>query len=180
MPGIRLAALAAAVVALAGCTPAPQQNRAEVKDKLYAVTPATIKVKSGMLSGEMIDMKITERVEEGSGRIDMPARLSAKLGLKNVSPDQTLRLLGGNVVYIDMQGKPIALENNRSEPSLKLSAYGSQERLDPGQETSQSVEAEFPADALQGKRLKEIRVDLQYIPSAYRQESLRFGVAVGE
>jgi hypothetical protein len=180
MPGIRLAALAAAVVALAGCTPAPQQNRAEVKDKLYAVTPATIKVKSGMLSGEMIDMKITERVEEGSGRIDTPARLTAKLVLKNVSPDQTLRLLGGNVVYIDTQGKPIALEKNRTEPSLKLSAYGSQERLDPGQETSQSVEAEFPADGLKGKRLKEIRVDLQYIPSAYRQESLRFGVAVGE
>src|SRR5204863_8137299 len=104
----------------------------------------------------------------------------AKLVLKNVSPDQTLRLLAGNVIYIDMQGKAIPMENNRGEPSLKLSAYGSQERLDPGQETTQSVEAEFPVDGLKGKRLKEIRVDLQYIPSTYRRESLRFGVAVGQ
>ena len=179
MTVLKLAALAAAIAAVGGCTPAPQANRAEVKDKLYVVTPATLKVKAGLLTGEMTDMKITERVEEGSGRIDMPARLTAKLVLKNVSPDQTLRLLAGNVIYIDMQGKAIPMENNRGEPTLKLSSYG-QERLDPGQETTQSVEAEFPVDGLKGKRLKEIRVDLQYIPSAYRQESLRFGVAVGE
>jgi len=177
---IKRAALAAAIGAVIGCTPPPQSNHAaEVKDKLYAVTPATLKVRSGMLSGELTDMKIIERVEEGSGRIDTPARLTARLLLKNVSTDQTLRLLAGSVVYLDAQGKPIAFEKDRSEPSLKLATYG-QERLDPGQETSQAVEAEFPADGLKGKRLKEIRVDLQYIPSAYRQESLRFGVAVGE
>ena len=155
--------------------------RAEVKDKLYAVTPDAMKVKAGILTGEMTAMKIVERVEDGSGRIESPARLTGKLVLTNVSPDQTVRLLGGNVVYIDMQGKPIPLENNRTEPTLKLSSsYGNQERLDPGQEVSQSVEAEFPVDGLKGKRLKEIRVDLQYIPSTYRRESLRFGVAVGQ
>ena len=144
---------------------------------LAAVTPATLEVRSGMLSGELTEMKINERVEEGSGRIDTPARLTAKLVLKNVSTEQTLRLLAGSVVYLDAQGKPIAFEKDRSEPSLRLATYG-QERLDPVQETSQAVEAE--SDGLKGKRLKEIRVDLQYIPSAYRQESLRFGVAVGE
>jgi hypothetical protein len=66
-----------------------------------------------------------------------------------------------------MRGKPIPLEDKRTEPTLKVSnSYGSQERLDPGQDASQSVEAEFPVDALKAKHLKEIRPELLYIPSA--------------
>ena len=179
MTVLKLAALAAAIAAVGGCTPAPQANRAEVKDKLYVVTPATLKVKAGLLTGEMTDMKITERVEEGSGRIDMPARLTAKLVLKNVSPDQTLRLLAGNVIYIDMQGKAIPMENNRGEPTLKLSSYG-QERLDPGQETTESLDVEFPAAALQAKTLGQIRLELAYVPSPYREETLNFAVTISE
>lgn len=173
---------AAAAAALVGCTPPPAATKAaEVKDSLYTVTPASMTVKAGLLTGEMTDMKITERVEEGTGRVDAPPRLTGKLVLKNVSNDQTLRLLAANMVYVGMDGKPIPLEENRTAPSLKVSSsYGTQERLDPGQETTQNVEVEFPAEALKAKRLKEIRVDLQYIPSPYRQESLRFGVAVGE
>ena len=105
-------------------------------------------------------MKVTERVEEGSGRVTAPAKLTGKLSLKNSSSDQTMRLVGGKILYIDMQGKPIKLEDNRTEPTLRLSSsYGNQERLDPGQEVSQSVEAEFPVDGLKGKRLKEIRLE---------------------
>jgi len=40
------------------------------------------------------------------------------------------------------------------------------------------VEAEFPVAALKMKRLKEIRLELQYIPSAYRQETMNFGVSI--
>ena len=57
-------------------------------------------------------------------------------------------------------------------------SYGSQERLDPGQDASQTVEAEFPVEALKAKRLKEIRLELLYIPSAYKQETMNFGVSV--
>jgi hypothetical protein len=90
-----------------------------------------------------------------------------------------VRLIGGRLLYIDTQGKPIALEDKRAEPTLKVSSsYGSQERLDPGQDASQPVEAEFPAEALKGKRLKEIRLELSYIPSAYRQETMSFGVSI--
>lgn len=128
----------------------------------------------------MTDIAVIERVEDGSGRIDTPARLTGKLVLTNVSSDQSVRLLGGKLLYIDSQGKPIPLEENRSEPSLKTSsAYGTQDRLDPGQESTQSVEAEFPADALQAKRLKEIRLEVLYIPSAYKQQTMNFGVSVG-
>jgi hypothetical protein len=37
---------------------------AVVEDKAYVVTPAAIKVKAGIVTGEVTDMKVTERVEQ--------------------------------------------------------------------------------------------------------------------
>src|SRR3982751_267153 len=175
--------LAAALAVLAlftiGCTPPAGPARPAVNDKVYAVTPGAITVKAGVLTGALTEMKIVERVEEGSGRVDQPARLLGKLVVTNVSKHQSLRLLGAKLLYIDMQGKPIPLEDKRTEPTLKVaSGYGHQDRLDPGQDTSQPVEAEFPVEALKAKRLKEIRLELQYIPSFYRHETMNFGVSV--
>ena len=178
---IRSSLAAAALAALAcACTPPAPQNGPAVNDKTYAVTPAALTVKSGVLSGALTEMKVVERVEDGSGRIDQPAKFTGKLVLTNVSKDQTLRLVGGKLVYIDSAGKPIALEDKRSEPVLKVSSSYGQERLDPGQESSQAVEAEFPVEALAAKRLKEIRLELLYIPSPYRQETMNFGVSIGD
>lgn len=176
----RSIAAAAVAASIAACTPPPATQVAPVNDKVYAVTPAEVSVKGPVISGVLSEMKVVERVEDGSGRIEQPARLTGKLVLTNVSRDQTVRLLGGKLVYIDMQGRPIALEDKRTEPTLKISSsYGSQERLDPGQDASQPVEADFPAEALKAKRLKEIRLELAYIPSAYRQETMSFAVSVG-
>jgi hypothetical protein len=177
---IRSAAALAALAALAAaCTPPPAQKGAAVSDKVYVVTPNALTAKGGLLNGQLTEMRVVERVEDGSGRIDQPARLSGKLVLTNVSKDQTLRLLGGKLLYIDLQGKPIPLEDKRTEPTLKVSnSYGSPERLDPGQDANQTVEAEFPVEALKAKRLKEIRLELLYIPSAYKQETMNFGVSI--
>jgi hypothetical protein len=174
-------AVSAAVAAMMfGCSPQPTSAVAVVKDKIYSVTPDAMKVKSGIVTGELTEMKVTERIEEGSGRIASPAKLSGKLVLKNVSADQTLRLLAGKIVYIDIQDKPIVLEDNRTAPMLKVaSSYGSQERLDPGQDTTQSVDADFPVEALKAKRLKQIRLELSYIPSSFREETMNFGVSIG-
>ena len=174
-------AIASAVFAAVtvGCTPPQAAKSAAINDKVYAVTPADLTVKGSVLSGALTEMKVVERIEDGSGRIDQPARLTGKLVLTNVSKDQSVRLVGGKLLYIDAQGKPIPLEDKRTEPTLKASPqYGGQERLDPGQDATQQVEAEFPVAALQMKHLKEIRLELLYIPSAYRQETMNFGVSI--
>ena len=156
-------AVSAAVAAMMfGCSPQPSATVAVVKDKIYSVTPDAMKVRSGIVTGELTEMKVTEGIEEGSGRVASPAKLSGKL------------------LYIDMQGKPIKLEENRTEPMLRIaSSYGSQERLDPGQDSTQSLDADFPAAALGAKKLKEIRLELSYIPSSFREEALNFNVSIG-
>ena len=182
---IRKQAGLAAALALAamtvGCSPQPTAIAAVIAEKIYTVTPDSVQVKAGIVTGEVTEMKVIERVDEGSGRIETPAKLSGKLVLKNVSADQTVRLIGGKISYIDAQGQPIALEDHRTEPTVKIgSSYGSTERLDPGQNATQVLDAEFPVAALKANKLKEIRLALTYVPSPYREETLNFTVSIGE
>jgi hypothetical protein len=132
----------------------------------------------GIVTGEVTAMKVTERVEQGSGRVVSPAKLTANLYLKNSSADQTVRLVEGKIQYIDVAGQPIKLEDMRTEPTIKFASYGS-ERLDPGQEASQPLDVDFPAEALKAKKLKEIRLELAYIPSPYHQETVKLSVTIG-
>jgi len=79
-----------------------------------------------------------------------------------------------------VQGKPIKLEENRAEPTLRMSqSYGSADRLDPGQDATHSIDAEFPAEALADKKLKEVRLELTYIPAPFKAETMSFPVSVG-
>jgi uncharacterized membrane protein YeaQ/YmgE (transglycosylase-associated protein family) len=174
------AALVAAVAWMTlGPTPQPAAKAAAVEDKTYTVTPAAMKVKAGIVTGEVTEMKVTERVEQGSGRVVSAAKLTAKVVLKNSSANETVRLVTGTIKYIDVQGQPIKLEETRTEPVVKFATYGS-ERLDPGQEATQSLDVDFPAEALKAKKLKEIRLELAYIPSPYREETVHFIVSIGE
>jgi hypothetical protein len=170
---------AAAAAVVVGCGPQQAQApRATISDKVYTVSPDAMTVKAGIVSGEVSGMRVVERVEEGSGRVDVPARLSAKLVLKNVSRDQSVRIVGGKISFFDPQGKRIVLEDNRGEAALKLTSYGS-DRLDPGQDASHSLEVEFPVEALKAKRLRNIEIGLVYVPSPYKEEALSFPVSIG-
>src|SRR2546421_7720739 len=156
--------LGAAVVAVVawmtlGPVPQPAATAAVIEERTYPVTPASVKVQAGIVTGEVIEMKVAERVEKGSDRIVTPAKLTATLRLKNTSANQTVRLIEGKLRYIDAQGQPIKLEDARTEPTLKFATYSSSERLDPGQEAIQSLDVDFPAEALKAKRLKEIRLE---------------------
>jgi len=169
---------AAAAAGILGCSQGPSGTAAVIENKTYTVTPAEVKVKAGIVTGNITEMKVTERVEKGSGRVVSPAKLTGRLVLKNTSADQAVRLVGGKIQYIDVQGQPIKLEEGRTEPTLRFATYGN-ERLDPGKEDTQSLDVEFPAGALTAKKLKEIRLELTYIPSPYKEETVNFSVSIG-
>jgi uncharacterized membrane protein YeaQ/YmgE (transglycosylase-associated protein family) len=157
----------------------PAAVAAAIEERTYAVTPASVKVNAGIVTGEVTEMKVAERVEKGSDRIVTAAKLTGMLKLKNTSANQTVRLLEGKLIYIDVQGQPIILEGARAEPTIKFATYGNSERLDPGQDVIQSLDVEFPAAALKPKSLKEIRLEFAYIPSLYRAETVNFAVSIG-
>ena len=100
-----------------------------IEDKVYPVTPPSMTVKTGMITGEVIELKVTERVEKGSERVVSPARLTGKLRLENTSANRTVRLVEGKLLFIDAQGQRIKLDAARTDPIVKFSTYGN-ERLD--------------------------------------------------
>ncbi len=155
----------------------PAAIAAPIEDKSYAVTPATVRVTAGIVTGEVVDMKVTERIEKGSDRVVALAKLTGILRLKNTSPDQTVRLISGKLLYVDAKGQPIKVEDMRTEPTVRFSSTN--DRLDPGQETTESMDVDFPAAALQPAHLKEIRLELAFIPSPFREVTVRFPVSIG-
>jgi hypothetical protein len=169
---------AAAAAGVLGCSREPSGTGVVIEDKSYTVTPASVTVKAGIITGEVIELKVTERVEKGTDHVVSPAKLTGTLRLKNTSTNQTVRLVEGKLLYIDAQGQPMKLEAARTEPIVKFATYGT-ERLDPGQETTQTLDAEFPVEALKAKKLKEIRLELAYIPSPFREETVNFTVSIG-
>lgn len=173
------AALVAAMLWMnLGPSQQPVATAAVIEDKSYTVTPASLSVKAGIVTGEVANMKVTERIEKGSDRVVSQAKLTGILRLKNTSANQTVRLVVGKLRYIDAQGQPIKLEDTRTEPTVKF-ASSSNDRLDPGQETTESMDVDFPAEALKAARLKEIRLELAYITSPYREETVHFPVSIG-
>ena len=90
---------------------------------------------------------------------------------------QTVRLVAGKIRYIDTQGQAIKLEDTRTEPALKLARYAS-EWLDPGKEHTEPLDVDFPAAALKAKTLREIRLELAYIPSPYKEETINLPVSI--
>jgi hypothetical protein len=148
-----------------GCGQKPVVPQAVIDDKVYSVTPDKVKVTAGIVNGEVSELKVMERVEQGSGRVDAAAKLSGKLKLTNGSADQTVRLLGGKIIYIDDQGQVMKLEEARTEPAIKFA--------------NMSNSVDFPAGALKASKLKEIRIELAYIPSAYKLQTANFSVSIG-
>lgn len=175
---ILIVGMSATALMATGCSQPPATPAAVIEDKIYAVQPDTMKVVAGIIAGEVTEMKVTERIEKGTTKVVSPAKLTGKLMLKNGSSNQTVRLVSGTIRYIDLDGNAIEVEDKRTETAVKFANYGSSERLDPGQDTNQSLNVDFPADALKSRRLKEIRLELAYIPSAFKEETLKFNVSI--
>ncbi|HJR00347.1 MAG TPA: hypothetical protein VKA83_01830 [Methylomirabilota bacterium] len=153
---------------------------ATIENRVYPVTPPSMTVKSGMITGEVSDLKVTERVEKGGDRVLVlsPARLTGTLRLQNTSANRTIRLVEGRVRFIDAQGQAIGSGAAGTDPIVKLTRPG-HDSLDPEQDALYALDVEFPVEALQANRLKDIRLELVYVPSPFREETVNFTVSIG-
>ena len=86
--GVGLVIAVVAVMTL-GCSQQPSAPASLIEDKAYPVTPPSVTVRVGIMTGEITDLKVTERVEQGSGRVVSTAKLTGTLKLKNTSVDQS-------------------------------------------------------------------------------------------
>jgi hypothetical protein len=147
-----------------------------VEDMTVALAPSAAPVRVAFLAGELNELQVTARVEPGTGRLVTPPVLKARLKLKNDSPDQAAQLVSGRIEYVDREGNPIPLEEHRGAAAFR---FWGPDRLDPGMETNQTIEVPFPADALEQKNLRDIRLGLTYLATPYREQAVSLPVALG-
>ncbi len=128
-------------------------------------------MKVDFLTGRFEGLTITERIDPKTKNVVDRPELRGTLKIKNDSKDQSAQLLGGNLVFLDAKGQVIPVAKDRGDTSFTFSAYETQ-RLDPGKETSQTIDVPFPVAGLQASEIHSIRLDLNYLPSAYRAQSV--------
>ena len=162
---------------LAGCTKEQAPDVSRIEDRTFTLRPANTDFRFGVLTGQLSDLTVTQRIDETTGEVVYAPQLRATLKLKNTSPDQAVRLLAGGLEYLGPDGKPIPLAENRGNTDFNFYSYAS-DRLDPGMESSHNVDVPFPAAALDGRRMAEIRLSVTYIPTAYREESVTVPLTV--
>jgi hypothetical protein len=175
---VSIAVLAGALLAV-GCTQQSTTEAPRITDKTFSLNPGTIPVRVGILAGELTGLSVLERVNASSGDVVYAPQLRGTLKLKNTSSDEAVSLVNGRVDYLDAAGNRIKLAEGRGETTLQLYSY-SADRLDPGEEATHAVDIPFPASALKGKSLAEIRLSLTYLPTPYQQHSVEMPVAVGQ
>ena len=71
-----------------GCSlPKLEVPAAVIEDKVFAATPPSAQLKAWIVTGEVADMKVTQPIEQGSGSVVSPAKLTEELRLRNSSTD---------------------------------------------------------------------------------------------
>jgi hypothetical protein len=170
------------LVGLAGLTAGCGQRQGadatpRFEEKVVRITPAKSNARISFLTAELTDVRVFERVNAETGEVVYGPRLYATLKLRNHVEDQTARLVGGELTYLDGQGRPIKLAEGREDPNFTFSSYGG-DRLDPGAEVSRDIDVPFPVSALKDGALAEVRLSISYMPSPYREAAIGFPVSL--
>jgi hypothetical protein len=146
----------------------------QLDEKTILLKPSVTFVKSSFLTGELRDLRVVERVEHGTGKAVSTPLLRATLTVTNDSESQAARLLGGKIDYIDSKGMQIQIAHT-AFPFIGVPS----DRLDPGMHTSQVIDVPFPSAALNPNAIREVSLELIYLPITYREDTVKIPVYLG-
>lgn len=143
-------------------------------EKVIPLKPSITFVKASFLTGEIDGLRVVERVQPGTGKVIGEPRLEATLTVSNDSRDQAARLLGGKIGYVDGTGKMIRMAGTGF-----VFTTAARDRLDPGEKVSQPIQIAFPPTALKSDGLRELSLELTFLPIPYETDTVNVPVYLG-
>jgi len=173
-------ASAALVLAVTACSQQSGQSTSAANqpvEKTFKLMPAEATMTMDFLAGELQDLTVTERVDPKTGALVDRPELRGTLKLKNVSKDQSAQLVAAKLTFLDAKGQVIPLGKDRGDDSISFESFGTQ-RLNPGQDTSQTIDLPFPSAGLKPDDLHTVHLGLTYLPSQYREQSANYTVSL--
>ena len=141
---------------------APKQERVTKN-----LVPPKAEVKGAAFLMEVSDLKVVMTVNTASQEVVETPSLRGNVKITNKSKD-VLDIQAITLEYLDEAGKPIAYKPD--EKIVKV--YPFWKALQPEGTAEGSLEATLPMNAIKEKSLRKIEVNLVYVPSPLKRETL--------
>ena len=159
--------LALILMGFIGCAK-EQKAEAPTREQITKnLVPSTAQVKGPVFLAELSNLKAVMIVNIASKEIEETPKLNGNIKITNKSKD-ILDIQAVTLEYLDEAGKPIAF--NSGEKVAKVSAFW--KALKPEEVVESSLDVTIPRKAIKEKALGKIEINLVYIPSPLKRETL--------
>jgi len=150
-----------------GCS---QQQKAEAPKQEQVtkdLVPPKVEVKSQNFLVELSDLKVGMTVDIASKEIVGTPSLKGQAKITNQSKDN-MDIQAATLEYLDKAGKPIAFKTGEEIPKISVFVKA----LKPGESNEGFFDAIIPGMAVNGNTLGKIEINLVYVPSPLKRETL--------
>ena len=158
------------VVGFFGCTTKEEKKAAAPKQEQITknLVPAKAELKGQNFFVELSDLKVVTMVDTASKEIVETPSLKGHIKITNKSKD-ILDIQAVTFEYLDEAGRPIAFSSG--EKVAKVSLF--LKAIKPGEITEGSLDdTTIPRMAIKEKALGKIEINLVYVPSPLKRETL--------
>ena len=131
------------------------------------LVPPKAEIKGAAFFAELSDLKVVTTVNIASKEIVGTPSLRGRIKITNKSKD-ILDIQAVTLEYLDEAGKPIPY---KSEEKIEK-VYAFWKALKPEDTTEGSLDVTIPTNAIKEKSLRKIEVNLVYVPSPLKRETL--------
>jgi len=150
-----------------GCTTdkkveAPKQERIEKN-----LVPPKAELKGQNFAVELSDLKVAMTVDTASKEITETPNLRGRIKITNKSKD-VLDIQGITLEYMNEAGKPIAFTAGEKIATV----YPFWRAIKPEESSEGSLDVTIPKMAVKEKALGKIEINLVYVPSPLKRETL--------
>jgi len=156
------------IIGLLGCTKEEKKVGAPKQERITkSLAPQKSELKGKNFFVELSDLKVITVVDTASKEIVETPTLRANIKITNKSKD-ILDIQAVTLEYLDEAGKPIPFK-----PEEKIDkVYAFWKALPPEGITEGTLDVTIPKMAVQGKALGKIEINLVYVPSPLKRETL--------
>ena len=154
-------------IGLFGCT-AEKKAEAPKQERITKnLVPPKAEIKGQNFLVELSDLQVVTTVDVASKEIVETPSLKGHIKITNESKD-ILDIQAVTFEYLDEAGKPIPFTSGEkiSKVSLFLKA------IKPGETTEGSLDTTIPRMAIKEKALGKVEINLVYVPSPLKRETL--------
>ena len=156
------------VIGLFGCTKEEKKAGAPKQEQITKnLAPQKSELKGQNFFVELSDLKVLTVVDTASKEIVETPTLRGNIKITNKSKD-ILDIQALTLEYLDEAGKPIPYKPE--EKIVKVSPFW--KALQPEGVTEGTLDVTIPTKAIKEKSLRKIEVDLVYVPSPLKRETL--------